>query len=104
MFQMLVDLIFWLITSLADLIFSPIIAFLENVFPDLTTLISNVEYFLSTWVFPTLQWVKMVLINTLAFPPQLLSFLIATFSVLVTIYLTMLTYKCIVTLYQKLKP
>lgn len=104
MFQMLVDLIFYLVNTISNFIFTPIISFLEDVFPDLTDIIYNVELFLATWVFPTLKWVKMVCINCLAFPQELVSFLFGTMVILMAIYLIMLTYRCAITLYNTFKP
>lgn len=104
MFQMLIDFVFWLLSKIAEIIFTPITALLTGIFPDLTNIISGVQNFLNTYVFDTLKWFKMFAINTLAFPSELLTFLIAVFEVLITIHLSMLVYKGILTIYQKLKP
>lgn len=104
MFKILVDFIFYIVTKLAALIMTPIIAVLTGLFPDLGNIISGVKYFLSTYIFDTLKWTKMFLINTLAFPQELLSFLISVFSILMSIYIAMHLYKGVMTLYQKFKP
>ena len=104
MFKMLVDLIFWIITKIASIIFTPITLLLTNLFPDLGDLIDGVKFFCSEYIFNTLQWTKMFLINVLAFPQELLYFLITVFEILTSIYVSMLVYKGVLTVYNKLKP
>lgn len=104
MFKLLVKFLFYIVAKIAELIMTPIVAFITTIFPSLGTIISNVEYFLSHYVFDTLKWFKMFCINCLAFPSELLAFLISVFSILISIYVSMRLYKGILTLYQKLKP
>lgn len=104
MFEMLVKLIFWVITKISSLILTPVIALLTKLIPDLGNIITNVQYFLSHHIFTTLQWTKMFLINTLAFPTQLLSFLITVFTFLISLHAGMIIYKGAITVYQKFKP
>lgn len=104
MFKVLVNFIFYIVSKLAEIILTPVVALLTSLFPDLGALITNVKYFLSNYVFDVLQWTKMFLINTLAFPQELLNFLISTFTILITIYISMHLYKGVMALYQKLKP
>lgn len=104
MFELLVKFVFYIISKIASLIFYPITLVLTSLFPDLGDLMDNVKYFLSEYVFDTLQWTKMFLINTLAFPSELLNFLVSVFTILITIHTSMLVYKGVLTIYQKLKP
>lgn len=104
MFEILVKFIFYIIAKVAELILTPIVAIITGLFPNVGTLITNVKFFLTTYVFNTLKWMKMFCINTLAFPSELLAFLISVFSILITIYVSMHLYKGIMTIYQKLKP
>lgn len=104
MFQLLIDFVFWLLTKIAEIIFTPITMFITGIFPSLGNIITGVQNFLNTYVFDILKWFKMFAINTLAFPNELLSFIVAVFEVLITIHLTMLVYKGIMTIYQKFKP
>lgn len=104
MFKILVKFIFFIVSKIAELIMTPIIAIVTAIFPDVGNIITNVQYFLGHYVFDTLKWFKMFAINTLAFPEELLAFLISVFSILITLYISMHLYKGIMTLYQKLKP
>lgn len=104
MFKLLVDFVFWLITKIASLIFAPITMLLTRLIPDLGDLVENIQLFFTEHVFNTLQWTKMFLLNCLAFPTDLLYFLIAVFEILITIHVGMLMYKGVMTIYQKFKP
>lgn len=104
MFKMLVDFIFWIITSIAGLIFAPITALLTRLLPNLGDIIDNVQTFFVDHVFNTLQWTKMFLTNCLAFPQELMYFLISVFEILITLHVGMLLYKGALSIYQKLKP
>lgn len=104
MFNMLVNFIFYILTKISSLIFTPIQMALTGVFPSLDTLIDNVQYFLNTYIFNTLQWFKMFCINTLAFPTELFSFLVSCFTILISLHASMILYKGVLTIYQKLKP
>ena len=104
MFNMLIKLIFYLVNSFYGIIFNPIINWLTDNIPALDDLIDNLKYFLATYVFPTLQWSKMFLINSTAFPMSLFQLLTGLFIIFVAMHLFLTSFEFALRIYNHFKP
>lgn len=104
MFEMLIKLIFWLVNTMYGIVFNPIINFLTDNFPTIDDLISNIQYFLITYIFPTLKWTKVFLMNCTAFPQSLFELLVSVFILMVGIHLFLTTFEFALRVYNHFKP
>lgn len=104
MFELIIKVVFWFVNNVYGLIFNPIINFLENAFPSLSDLIDNIQYFLITYIFPTLKWTKNFLMNCVAFPQSLFEFLVILFTIMITIHATFTVFEFGLRIYNHFKP
>lgn len=104
MFQMLIQIVFTIVTKLFSLILQPILSMIMIVFPDLSNITTNMINFLNNYVFDYVSFALKMLENLTQLPHWLVVFLFDYFVIKITLYLTVQAIRFGIVVYNKFKP
>lgn len=103
MLNVLINFVFYIVTSLSNIIITPIENLLVNNIPALGDLIINAESFLHNYVFLYTGFIKKMFMNFMLFPQTLMSLILAYFMFKVLVYSSMTLVRFGINVYNKFK-
>lgn len=104
MFNLLLKLVFYIITGLFSLIVSPFVALVTALFPDLTSVIQNFLHFLTDYVVSYIPFIIKSVENLLGIPHSLIVLFISFIGIEIEIFAVTLAMKFGIRIYKFFKP
>ena len=95
MFDMIINVVFWLLARICDIVLLPVTILINNFMPDVSNLILKLEEFLTTYVFDILRFVKSAFMNITGFPQLIWEFILIWISASLIIHGSIPVYKAI---------
>ena len=103
MFDMIINVVFWLLARICDIVLLPVTLLINNFMPDVSNLILKLEEFLTTYVFDILRFVKSAFMNITGFPQLIWEFILIWISASLIIHGSIPVYKAIISVINKFK-
>ena len=104
MFNMLIKLVFTIITKLFSIILSPILSIVLTLFPDLSEITTTALSFFNDYVYLYISFLIKMLEHLVFLPHWIVVFLFDYFLIKYTIYITVQAVRFAIQVYNKLKP
>ena len=103
MFDMIINVVFWLLARICDIILLPVTLLIDNFMPDVSNLILKLEEFLTTYVFNNMRFVKSAFMNITGFPQLIWEFVLIWLAATLIIHGSIPVYKAIISVINKFK-
>ena len=104
MLNMLIKVVFTIITKLFSLILQPILSVVLVLFPDLSQIVTTILGFFNDYVFFYITFLVKMLEHLVFLPHWLIVFLFDYYLIKYTIYITVQAVRFGIQVYNKLKP
>lgn len=103
MFNMIINVVFWLLARICDIVLLPITLLINAFLPDISTLILNLEDFLTRYVFNIMRFVKSAFMNITGYPQLIWEFVLIWISATLIVHGSIPVYKAIINIINKFK-
>lgn len=104
MLNMLIKVVFTVITKLFSLILTPVLSVILALFPDLSQIVNTILGFFNNYVFSYITFLVKILEHLACLPHWLIVFLFDYYLIKYTIYITVQAVRFGIQVYNKLKP
>lgn len=103
MFDMIINVVFWLLARICDIVLLPVTLLINAFMPDIRNLILTLEQFLTTYVFNVMRFVKSAFMNITGFPQLIWEFVLIWLASTLIIHGSIPVYKAIISIINKFK-
>lgn len=103
MFDMIINVVFWLLARICDIVLLPVTLLIKNFMPDIGNLILSLEDFLTRYVFNIMRFVKSAFMNITGFPQLIWEFILIWLGATLIIHGSIPVYKAIISVINKFK-